>query len=128
MEWLRLLPNRGRFPQTLQTLAMSAQRSVRGREGPAVRTTALQRGSVPAEGAGPQPPPFAGLPEAAGSPRPARPGPGWWFRPLTDLAGVGRASAERAGALGLRTIGDLLEHLPGRYEAYDAARPIAMLA
>ena len=49
-------------------------------------------------------------------------------RPLTDLPGVGAATAERAAALGLDTVGGLLEHLPARYEAYEGARPLADLA
>jgi ATP-dependent DNA helicase RecG len=40
---------------------------------------------------------------------------------------VGRTTAERAAAMGLHTIGDLLEHLPARYEAFDQARPVAGL-
>ncbi len=58
---------------------------------------------------------------------PARPGPGWWPSPLTHLPGVGPAAARHAGAMGLLTIGDLAEHLPSRYLAYDAARPVADL-
>lgn len=60
--------------------------------------------------------------------RPARPGPGWWHAPLTDLPGVGPATARRAGAIGLAGIGDLAQHLPSRYLSYDGARLIAGLA
>jgi ATP-dependent DNA helicase RecG len=61
-------------------------------------------------------------------PPPARPGPEWWTRSIEGLPGVGRATLERTAALGLDTVGGLLEHLPARYEAYDAARPVADLA
>jgi len=56
--------------------------------------------------------------------RPARPGPAWWHAPLSGLAGVGEATQRRAAAIGLHDIGDLAEHLPSRYLAYDSARPI----
>ena len=36
--------------------------------------------------------------------------------PLTDLPGVGPNRGKRLEKLGLRTMGDLLEHLPQRYE------------
>ena len=36
--------------------------------------------------------------------------------PLTDLPGVGPARAKKLEKLGLRTLGDALEHLPQRYE------------
>ena len=36
--------------------------------------------------------------------------------PLTDLPGVGPARAKKLEKLGLRTMGDLLDHLPQRYE------------
>ncbi len=36
--------------------------------------------------------------------------------PLTDLPGVGPARAKKLEKLGLRTVGDLLYHLPQRYE------------
>ncbi len=57
-----------------------------------------------------------------------RPGPGWWAADLSHLPGVGPASVRRAAAIGLRCVGDLVEHLPSRYLAYDTARPIAGLA
>jgi ATP-dependent DNA helicase RecG len=57
-----------------------------------------------------------------------RPGPEPWFDPVTDLPGMGRTTADRARAIGITTIGDLLEHLPARYEDFDAgARPVAAL-
>ncbi len=59
--------------------------------------------------------------------RPHRPGVGWWSARLVDLAGVGPATAQRAAAIGISCIGDLAEHLPARYLAYDAARPISGL-
>ena len=36
--------------------------------------------------------------------------------PLTDLPGVGPQRAKKLEKLGLRTLGDALEHLPQRYE------------
>jgi len=42
--------------------------------------------------------------------------PGELERPVTDLTGVGRRTAERLSALGLESIGDLLFHVPFRYE------------
>lgn len=72
---------------------------------------------------------FGDAPASAGAgARPQRPGPGWWAAPLTELPGVGPATARRAAAIGLATIADLAEHLPSRYLSYDAARPIADLA
>ena len=78
----------------------------------------------------PDSPPFGdprGAPWPAALP-PRRPDPKWWDAPLTELAGVGRATAERAAAMGLERIGDLLSHLPVRYLAYDEARPLGELA
>ena len=61
-------------------------------------------------------------------PPPRRPGPEAWIALLTELPGVGRTTADRARALGIRTVGDLLEHLPARYEDFDeGARPVAGL-
>ena len=63
-----------------------------------------------------------------GAPPARRPGPGRWGAPLTDLPGVGPTLARNAGALGIRTVGDLLEHLPARYEAFDeGVRPLSSL-
>ena len=81
----------------------------------------------------PAPPlPPLGSPRSEGwsSPPPPRsPGPALWASPLTDLPGVGRTTAERARALGIHSVGDLLEHLPARYEDFDEdARPVARLA
>ena len=59
---------------------------------------------------------------------PRRPDPAWWEAPLTALPGVGRATAERASAMGIECVGDLLSHLPVRYLAYDDARPLGDLA
>jgi ATP-dependent DNA helicase RecG len=61
-------------------------------------------------------------------PPPRRPAPGLWTAPVTDLPGVGRTTADRARALGIERVGDLLQHLPARYDAFDAdARPVAGL-
>ncbi len=59
---------------------------------------------------------------------PRRPAPGWWEAVITDLPGVGPAIARRAAELGIRTVGDLLEYLPSRYEAFDQdVRPLSGL-
>ena len=58
---------------------------------------------------------------------PHRPGARWWHAPLTELPGVGTATADRAAAIGIGDLGELLEHLPSRYLAYDSARPVAGL-
>ncbi len=55
----------------------------------------------------------------ADPPAPRRPDPGLWWAPLDRLPGVGRSTAARAEALGLATVGDLLFHLPFRYERFD---------
>lgn len=78
----------------------------------------------------PDSPPFGdprGAPWSAPIP-PRRPDPKWWDAPLTELAGAGRATRERAAAMGLERIGDLLAHLPVRYLAYDDARPLGEVA
>jgi ATP-dependent DNA helicase RecG len=63
-----------------------------------------------------------------GPPPARRPGPGWWSAALTELPGVTAATAARARSLGVEAIGDLLEHLPARYEAFDEdARPVSSL-
>ena len=64
---------------------------------------------------------------ADGAAHPHRPGARWWHAPLTELPGVGTATADRAAAIGLGDLGELLEHLPSRYLAYDSARPVAEL-
>jgi ATP-dependent DNA helicase RecG len=62
-------------------------------------------------------------------PPPRRPDPGRWGAPLTALPGVGPTTARRAAALGIATVGDLLTHLPARYERYDeSARAVADVA
>ncbi|MBK1735284.1 ATP-dependent DNA helicase RecG [Halorhodospira abdelmalekii] len=50
--------------------------------------------------------------------------PAW---PLTALPGVGTRTAERLQRLGLRTVADLLFHLPIRYEDRTRLRPLAAL-
>ncbi len=71
------------------------------------------------------PPPTPPLGHGRGEPWPPEaplraPGPARWSAPLTDLPGVGPTVARRAASgLGLHTVGDLLEHLPTRYEAFD---------
>ena len=59
--------------------------------------------------------------------RPHRPGARWWHAPLTELPGVGAATADRAAGIGIGDLGDLLQHLPSRYLAYDSARAVAEL-
>ena len=47
--------------------------------------------------------------------------------PLSRLPGVGRRHAQRLARLGLHTAGDLLWHLPRRYEDRSTWKPIARL-
>ena len=65
-------------------------------------------------------------PERWPEPR-ARPRPDSLSRPLEVLPGVGPALTRKLSRLGLRTLGDLLEHRPRRYEAAVAERRIADL-
>jgi ATP-dependent DNA helicase RecG len=75
------------------------------------------------------------LPEGfAGSTRPerwpplrGRPQPARAERPVDSLPGVGGALSKKLAKLGLRTIRDLLEHRPHRYEAAVPERPISGL-
>ena len=61
-------------------------------------------------------------------PPPRAPGPGWWTTPIGGLDGVGPALVKRAAGLGIATVGDLLEYLPVRYEAFDQdVRPVSSL-
>ena len=48
-------------------------------------------------------------------------------RPLTALRGVGPALAEALARLGLRTVQDVLFHLPLRYEDRTRVVPIGSL-
>jgi ATP-dependent DNA helicase RecG len=75
---------------------------------------------LPAGFAGEQPP--ERWPLLPGTPRPERAA-----RPIDSLSGVGPALAKKLAKLGLRTISDLLEHRPHRYEAAVPERPIADL-
>src|SRR3954451_3682468 len=81
-----------------------------------------------------QPPPRAlggGEPQARRSLRsvPFRtPRPGLLERPLTDLEGVGPKLAQVTAKLGLRTLGDLLEHLPFDHRDYERQRLVSELA
>ena len=72
--------------------------------------------------------PFAGLPELSGGPLPRRPDPAWWWAPVARVPGVRPAQAERAAAFGLATVGDLLLHVPFRYERYGDTTPVAAAA
>src|SRR3972149_6125434 len=47
--------------------------------------------------------------------------------PVRRLRGVGADSARLLERLGLRTIGDLLWHLPQRYEDFSKIRPLRSL-
>ena len=61
-------------------------------------------------------------------PRRRRPDPSRWAAPLTDLPGAGPSTERRAATLGIGTVGDLLTHLPARYESYEeGARSVADL-
>jgi ATP-dependent DNA helicase RecG len=72
--------------------------------------------------------PFAGLPELVGDPLPRRPDPAWWSVSLVEIPGIRPAQAERAAAFGLATVGDLLLHVPFRYERYGDATAVAAAA
>ncbi len=62
-------------------------------------------------------------------PPPRRPGPDAWRARISSLAGAGRAAERAAADLGIRSVGDLLLHLPFRYEAFDeATRSLGELA
>lgn len=52
------------------------------------------------------------------SPEPPGPNPAMLSSPLTELPGIGPATAERAATLGIGTIGALLLHLPARHEDF----------
>ncbi len=47
-----------------------------------------------------------------------------WERPVTALPGIGPALAERLARLEIQTVGDLLFHLPSRYEDRTCIVPI----
>jgi len=47
--------------------------------------------------------------------------------PVSDLAGVGKRRSQRLAHLSIRTVTDLLRHLPMRYELLHAETPIAQL-
>jgi len=66
--------------------------------------------------------PPASWPRLPGTPRPERAG-----APVSSLSGVGPALDKKLGKLGLRTVRDLLEHRPHRYEAAVPQRRIADL-
>ena len=70
--------------------------------------------------AGEQPP--AAWPRLPGTPRPEL-----VERPVSALHGVGAALEKKLAKLGLRTVRDLLEHRPHRYEAAVPERKIADL-
>ncbi len=71
--------------------------------------------------------PFAGLPELVGEPPRRHPDPRWWWAPVARVPGVRATQAERAAAFGLERVGDLLLHVPFRYERYGAATPVAQV-
>jgi ATP-dependent DNA helicase RecG len=48
-------------------------------------------------------------------------------RPLTQLKGVGPELAKKFAVLGLRTVEDLIEYYPRRYDDYSSLTPIARL-
>jgi ATP-dependent DNA helicase RecG len=47
--------------------------------------------------------------------------------PLTELKGVGEALAAKFAVVGLKTVGDLIDYYPRRYEDYSVQTPIAQL-
>jgi len=69
---------------------------------------------------------FAGG-DAAFGVTPGAPRPALLDRPVTALAGVGPAVAKRLAGLGLRSVRDLVEYRPRRYEEPAAERRIAEL-
>jgi len=69
---------------------------------------------------------FAGGEAPAGI-TPGAPRPALLDRPVTALDGVGPAVSKRLGGLGLRTVRDLVEYRPRRYEEPAAERRIADL-
>src|SRR5262245_51383520 len=108
MEWLRLFPNEGALPQTLQTFAMSPFLAVvvsAGWDAGGVRATPDYARSMAARATATDPasPPLPPLGSGrsdrwATPPPPRRPGPEAWGARLTDLPGVGRTTEERARA------------------------------
>ena len=46
-------------------------------------------------------------------------------KPITDLKGIGAKKAEQYTRLGVETVGDLMWHLPNRYDDFSRVRPIA---
>jgi ATP-dependent DNA helicase RecG len=64
----------------------------------------------------------AAWPRLPGTPRPERAAAA-----VSTLSGVGPALEKKLGKLGLRTLRDLLEHRPHRYESAVPERPIAEL-
>jgi len=71
---------------------------------------------------------FAGAEPPAAWPRlPGTPQPERTEAPVSSLSGVGPALDKKLGKLGLRTVRDLLEHRPHRYEAAVPQRRIADL-
>ncbi|HEY8552364.1 MAG TPA: ATP-dependent DNA helicase RecG [Thermaerobacter sp.] len=82
--------------------------------------------SEPRKVAGPERRP-ASAPPALAPTGPARPAPVTPATPLSRLPGVGRRQAQRLARLGLSTAGDLLWHLPRRYEDRSVWKPIARL-
>jgi len=63
---------------------------------------------------------------AAAAPRPSGPPPGL-DAPLTAIQGIGPKSAQTLEKLGLRTLEDLLWHLPRRYDDYSQLKTINRL-
>jgi ATP-dependent DNA helicase RecG len=75
-----------------------------------------------------RPPGFAAVdPPEHWAPTRARPRPERLEAPLETLHGVGPTLQKRLAKLGLRTVGDLLDHRPRRYEAAAPERRIADL-
>jgi len=71
---------------------------------------------------------FAGVDAPAVWPRlPGTPRPERAEAPVSTLSGVGPALEKKLAKLGLRTVRDLLEHRPHRYEAAVPERPITDL-
>ena len=72
---------------------------------------------------------FSGVdPPSVWPPTRGRPRPEALARPLDSLAGVGVSLRGKLAKLGLRTVRDLLEHRPFRYESAAPERRIAELS
>ncbi|MCW5766922.1 MAG: hypothetical protein KIT68_13215, partial [Phycisphaeraceae bacterium] len=78
--------------------------------------------------AGPENPSRSSGPATGRRAEPARPAPTPTLKltaRLADVPGIGEARARALAELGLRNVGQLIAHVPMRYERLEAERPIA---